>query len=140
VSGSLGFIWPFAAMHQREVLAAGGGTFSDVLHIILGSASPLLMLATIGFGAAALGKGFRLYSLVSIAMLLVFSVLVGIDAPRVPANLPTPLVGVWERILIGMDLLWDVVLAVMLLRARSTVGAGEAGRRGGVPAESAAAA
>jgi hypothetical protein len=26
VSGLLGVAWPFASMHQREVLAAGGGT------------------------------------------------------------------------------------------------------------------
>ena len=28
---SLGFLWPFAAMHQREVLAAGGGTLNDTI-------------------------------------------------------------------------------------------------------------
>jgi hypothetical protein len=28
---SLGLLWPFAAMHQREVLAAGGGTLSDTM-------------------------------------------------------------------------------------------------------------
>src|SRR5262245_36231510 len=33
---SLGLLWPFAAMHQRDVLAAGGGTLSDTLHLVLG--------------------------------------------------------------------------------------------------------
>src|SRR5215208_5812332 len=36
--GSLGLLWPFAPMHQREVLAAGGGTLSDTLHVVLASA------------------------------------------------------------------------------------------------------
>jgi hypothetical protein len=34
---SLGILWPFAAMHQREVLAAGGGTLSDTMHVVLGA-------------------------------------------------------------------------------------------------------
>jgi hypothetical protein len=38
--------------------------------------------------------------------------------PRIAANLPTPWVGVWERINIGAFLLWVVVLAVALLRGQ----------------------
>ena len=34
--GALGLIWPFAPMHLRETLAAGGGTVSDTVHIVLG--------------------------------------------------------------------------------------------------------
>ena len=44
------------------------------------------------------------------------------------ANLPTPWIGVWERINIGVFLLWVVVLATMLLSARDT--APVAGRQG----------
>jgi hypothetical protein len=32
---SLGFLWPFAAMHQREVLAAGGATLSNITVFLL---------------------------------------------------------------------------------------------------------
>ena len=42
------------------------------------------------------------------------------DAPKIQANLPTQWVGFWERINIGAFLLWVVVLAIMLLRARET--------------------
>ena len=31
----LGLAWPFASMHQREVLAAGRGSLADVFHLIL---------------------------------------------------------------------------------------------------------
>jgi len=31
-----GLVWPFAPMHQREVLAAGGGSLADTVHIIMG--------------------------------------------------------------------------------------------------------
>jgi hypothetical protein len=50
--------------------------------------------------------------------LLVFGVLTFRDAPRIVANLPTPLIGVWERINIGVFLLWVVALAIALLRVQ----------------------
>jgi uncharacterized membrane protein len=78
----------------------------------------LLMLLAIGFGAAAFGKRFRLYSIATILMLVVGGVLTGLDQPRMEANLPTPWMGVWERINIGVFLLWVVVLAIALLRAQ----------------------
>ena len=115
--GSLGLLWPFAPMHQREVLAAGGGTLSDTLHVVLASATVLLMFVAMGFAARAFGKRFRLYSLASIVVLLAFGALTFWDAPRVQANLPTPWIGLWERINISVFLLWVVVLATVLLRA-----------------------
>jgi hypothetical protein len=37
--------------------------------------------------------------------LIVFGALTGLDGPRIQANLPTPLIGVWERISIAGFLL-----------------------------------
>jgi hypothetical protein len=116
--GALGLVWPFAPMHLREVLAAGGGTLSDTMHIVLGSVTVLLMLLAIGFASTALGKRFRLYSIASLAILATFGALTFLDAPGVAANLPTPWLGVWERINVGVFLLWVVVLAVTLLRVK----------------------
>lgn len=113
-----GVLWPFASMHQREVLAAGGGTLSDTLHVVLGLMTVLFTLVAIGFGATAFGKRFRLYSIVTILILFVFGALTGLESPRLQANLPTPWIGLWERINIFGFLLWVVVLAVALLRAR----------------------
>jgi hypothetical protein len=122
IYGVIGIVaWPFAPMHQREVLAAGGGTLADTMHIVLGFVDVLLMLLTIGFGAAAFGKRFRLYSIGTIVILLVFGTLTGLDGPRIQANLPTPRVGVWERICIYGSMLWFAMLAVVLLRAQGTV-------------------
>jgi Protein of unknown function (DUF998) len=115
--GSLGLLWPFAPMHEREVLAAGGGTLSDTMHVVLASATVLLMFVAMGFAARAFGKRFRLYSLASIVVLVAFGALTFWDAPRVQANLPTPWIGLWERINISVFLLWVVVLATVLLRA-----------------------
>ena len=113
---SLGLLWPFAAMHQREVLAAGGGTLSDTMHVVLGGVTVFLMFLAIGVGATAFGKRFRGYSIATIAVLLVFGGLTFLEAPRLQANLPTPWIGLWERINISVFLLWIAVLATALLR------------------------
>ena len=116
VYGIISLIWPFTPMHQREVIAAGGATLSDTLHIAMAMLSVLLMLLAMGFGADAFGKRFRIYSIVTMVTLFVFGILTSMDAPGIDKNLPTPLIGVWERINIGVFLLWVVVLAVILLR------------------------
>ncbi len=115
--GSLGLLWPFAPMHLRDVLAAGGATASDTMHIALATVTVILMLLAIGFGAAAFGRRFRLYSVATLLVLAIFGVLTFIDSPRVAANLPTPWIGVWERINVGVFLLWVAVLATALLRS-----------------------
>ena len=113
---SLGLLWPFAAMHQREILAAGGGTSSDTMHVVLSGVTVVLMFLAIGFGAAAFGRRFRLYSILSGVVLVAFGALTFLEAPRLQANLPTPWIGLWERINISVFLLWVAVLATMLWR------------------------
>jgi hypothetical protein len=115
--GVVDLVGPFTPMHLREVLAAGGGTLSDTLHIILASVDVLFILLIIGFGATASGKRFRLYSIGTILVLVVFGALAGLDGPRISANMPTPWVGVTERISIFGFMLWLMVLAVALLRS-----------------------
>jgi hypothetical protein len=115
--GLFGFGWP--PMHQREVLAAGGGTLTDTLHLVWAGVTVLLMFLFISVGASALGKGFRLYSIGTIIVLLTFGALTSLDGPRVGANLPTPWVGVWERLSILADLIWISVLSVLLMRVQS---------------------
>jgi hypothetical protein len=53
-------------------------------------------------------------------ILFAFGALTFRDGPRIAANLPTPRAGVWERINIGVFLLWVVVLAITLLRVQDT--------------------
>jgi hypothetical protein len=115
IYGALGFVWLFAPMHMRQALAAGGGTFSDKLHIALATVTVAIYLGALLFAAAAFGRAFRLFSVASLAVLLVFAGLTFREAPAVGANQPTPLMGVWERINIGIFLLWVIVLAIALL-------------------------
>jgi hypothetical protein len=114
--GALGLLWPFAPMSQREVLAAGGATASDSLHIALGAVTEGLYLLALGFAAGAFGKQFRRYSFATFVILLVFGMLTFLDAPGLGNNTPTPLIGVWQRINIGVFLLWVVVLAFVILK------------------------
>ena len=112
--GVVSLAWPFAPMHLR----GAEFTLTDRLHIVLAMVTVLLMLLAMGFGAAAFGKRFRLYSIATIVILVVFGALTGVESPRIAADLPTPWIGVWERINIGAYLLWVAVLAVILLRTQ----------------------
>ena len=114
--GLLGVFWPFAPMHLRETLAAGGATFSDTLHISLGVATEILFLTALVFAARAFGKYFFLYSVATFVVLFVFGALTFKEAPGIAANQPTPFIGIWERINIGVFLVWVIVLATILLR------------------------
>jgi CubicO group peptidase (beta-lactamase class C family) len=91
-------------------------SLTDTLHIVWSVVTLLLMALAIGFAAAGLGKRFRRYSVATLLVFVMFGTLTGLDGPRIAANLPTPWIGVWERINIGVWLLWVVVLAVALLR------------------------
>jgi len=73
---------------------------------------------------------FRLYSIATILLLLVFGVLTGMEAPRIAADLPTPWIGIWERISIAAFMLWTVVLAVVLLRRQNAATLTAAGTQG----------
>lgn len=116
VAGIFGAFWP--PMHQREVLAAGGGSLTDTLHIVWTVVNGILTLLAMGFGAAALTRPFRFYSIATMLILVVAAALTSLEAPNVDMNLPTPWIGVWERINIGAWLLWVAVLAATLLKHR----------------------
>lgn len=113
--GVIGSVGLFAPMHQRGMK----GTLTDTLHILATVALVSLILVMIGFGARAFGKVFRVYSIVTILLLLVFGVLASLNGPRLAANLPTPWLGITERINVGAFLLWVVVLAFVVLARRN---------------------
>ena len=111
---------PFSSMARRDVLAAGGATLSDTLHLIVTGIGVCTFLLESGFAATAFGTSFRTYSIGTIVVMLVFGDLTGFSAPEVQANEPTPWVGVYERINGYGYMLWISVLAVTLLRESDT--------------------
>lgn len=109
------FYWP--PMHQRDVIASSGGTLTDTLHIIWAMITLLLMTLMMIFGAAAAGsKTFRIYTGASMLAFIIFGILTMTEFPGIEANLPTPHIGIWERINIGVFLLWIVVFSIILDR------------------------
>lgn len=120
VNGIVGLFWP--PMHLREVLAGGGKTLTDTLHVVWMAGTGLLMLLAMGFAAAAFGVRFRIYSIVSMVAMLACGAMTSADAPRLEANLPTPWMGLWERIDAAVFMLWLVVFTIAMLRRTGGVG------------------
>jgi hypothetical protein len=116
LSAVFNLAWP--PMHQREVIAAGGGTITDTLHIVFTIITVVFMMIIIGLSATALGKWFRIYSIISIVLLLFFGIVTGLDAPAMESLQPTPWMGVWERISIGIYMLWIIMFALKLMHRR----------------------
>lgn len=112
IAGFAGLL--FFPMHVR-----GGAvmTTTDTMHVVVTSVLVLSILLFIGFGSTADGKWFRLYSIATIVIVIVFGAWTGLDGARVAAQLPTPWMGVKERINVYGSMLWVLVLAVVLLRA-----------------------
>jgi hypothetical protein len=110
--GVLNLAGPFVPMHLRGV----DSSLTDTMHIAVTAVTSLLLMLAIWFARDAFGRGFGIYSLVTIATLVVFGVLAAVDGPRIAANEPTPWVGLTERICVGAYLLWMVVLSGALLR------------------------
>ena len=104
----------FAPMHMRGYET----TLSDTMHALLtGVGVFLCMFPAIGLGATAFGKQFRLYSFGTMLIFIVFGIISFLDGPQLAADLPTPWLGVWERVNIFGYLLWIMVLSITLLKA-----------------------
>ena len=116
--GAMGFLWIVAPMSQREVIAAGGSTSADTMHLVLSGATGFFVAAYVATAAVAFGWAFRLYSLATVGTALLFGVL-SAQVERIEAGEPTPYMGLLERVGIGAWLLWVAVVAIGLMRVRS---------------------
>ena len=111
--GVIGLVMaPYSALHMR----GAEWTISDTLHIVVTSVMVLSILLAVGFGAVTLGPRFLRYSFGTLLMLVVSLALIGVYGPRLAAHLPTPGLGIIERVNIYAYLLWVAVLAIGLLR------------------------
>jgi hypothetical protein len=108
--GVLGIFWP--PMHLR----GAEFTLTDGLHIAFAAITVPLMILAIVFGASAFGSRFRLFSIVTLAILVASGIPTGIQGPNIAKNLPTPTIGLWERVSMGAFFVWIAVLAVTVWR------------------------
>jgi hypothetical protein len=90
-----------------------GATGNSIMHVIGTGLESFAIILSMGFAAAAFGKRFRLYSIGTIVILLVFGAAAGSDISRIDAQLPTPWLGIIERVNIYAYLLWMVALAIV---------------------------
>jgi hypothetical protein len=106
----------FFPIHLRGV----EGNFSDIMHGIVTAAGVFLFMFPAMIAGAVAFKGiFRIYSIVTMTLFIVFGILAGLMQPQYVANLPTPMMGIWERINIYGYMIWIFVLSIMLLRLRN---------------------
>ena len=117
--GVTSLLWIVAPMSRREVIAAGGATSADTMHLVLAAATGLFVAAYVVALAVGFGWGFRAYSALTLATALVFGRL-SAQVERIEAGDPTPYMGLLERVGMGAWLLWMVVAAVVLLRRTRT--------------------
>lgn len=105
----------FFPMHLR----GEESNFTDTMHIVLTGVTTLLIVLAMGFSAAAGRKGFKLYTILTILVLLIFGAIAGMDGPRIAAQQPTPWLGVTERITIGAYLIWIAKLSMLMFTSLS---------------------
>jgi hypothetical protein len=105
---------PFASMQMR-------GEDQGPAHVIAGGVAVLMLLSAIGLSAAALGGRFRLYSILSIAIMLGFGAWSGMDGSLVAEGLATPWLGIKERISVYSYQVWIMAFALALLARGAAV-------------------
>lgn len=98
-------------------LSARGVTFSGAPHFLAAMPDHDLWLCEFRDP-----DQIRLYTIATIAVVLMFGAWSGMEAPRIEAGLATPWVGVEERIFRYAYQLWFLVLAVTLLREQTGAG------------------
>jgi hypothetical membrane protein len=102
----------FAAMRMRGTAQGLAGA----IHLAEGLVAMLLVFSAMGIAASTLGARFRLYTIATIILALGFGAWSLAEAPRIEQGLPTPWVGVKERIFWYGYQSWFAVLALRLLR------------------------
>jgi hypothetical protein len=113
--GMMTLLWVFAPMSRREVIAAGGATSADTMHLVLAAGTGIFVAAYVAVFAIGSGWSFRVYSVLTLVTALVFGRL-SAQVDRLEAGDPTPYMGLLERIGIAAWLLWLAVAGVVLLR------------------------
>lgn len=102
---------PLVPMHVR----GAEQSLTDTLHVAqLAVAGPLL-LVIIGCGAAAFGRGFRLYSAGTVLVMLALGGWSGTYSDRMVHGLETPWMGVIERTSVYSYQVWFAVFAFALI-------------------------
>lgn len=94
-------------------------TIANIMHLPFTGLEVLCILLSVGFGAAANGKWFRLYSIGTILFITLFGAWAGLAVPQISSQQSTPWLGIIERIMIYGYMLWVMIFAIIRLRAEN---------------------
>lgn len=108
--------WP--PMHTREAIAGGEKSITDSLHIAWTIITVILFILTMIFGAMASGKRFRIFTVICAITMILFGILTSQHVPNMEANLPTPSMGLYERISQYVFFSWIIFVSIKLLRKK----------------------
>jgi hypothetical protein len=108
----LNIYWP--PMHTREVIADGGSTKSDTLHITWTGLAVGIFFLMMTLGALGLGTLFKVYTVVSILLQILFGFLTTPSLKKIPSGAATPNAGLYERINILVFIVWVAVFSVVV--------------------------
>lgn len=90
--------------------------FNGTMHIILTFLTVVSIIMAIATGSRARGTGFRVYSITTIAVTLLSGAVAGYYGGRMVEHLPTPWMGVAERISIFSYMAWVAAFSIVLLQ------------------------
>jgi hypothetical membrane protein len=107
-------IWNVFPMHMR----GADRSFTDTMHLILAT-NPFVLLSLVLAIAAFRGR-LRVYSAATVGIMLVSAIAAFSYARALDSNQPTPWLGATERLAQYGYEAWQVVLAFMLLRSRTS--------------------
>ena len=85
-----------------------------VMHMVATFTLIVLMFSFIVTAAVGGTKAFRIYSAVTVLVIIGGAVLAGMQVPRIEAGLPTPGLGIFERLNIYAMLVWVTLFAITL--------------------------
>lgn len=103
-------LWNLFPMHMR----GAEPSFTDTMHLLLAT-NPFVLLSIVLCLAAVRGP-FRIYTAATIVILVIPAIFAFRYAPDLKANLPTPGLGLAERVAQYGYELWQASLAMVLLR------------------------
>ena len=107
-----GFVSSFFPIHVRGT----AWTINETMHSILTGITVVMFVTSMAYAAHAAGRKFLAYSIVTIAVTLLFGALAGWTGRHLAENLPTPWIGITERISVFAYLAWVAAVAVVLMR------------------------
>lgn len=106
------WMWP---QFFPEDLSQPVSALTNSMHIVLTVVTVMSWMLILGFAAAGFRKWMRLYSIITLLIVILFGALAGSLGAALAAGQPTPMLGLLERINIYSFMLWLVVFAIVLL-------------------------